>query len=106
MDLAAGAGISVAVIFIANSLTNTSVFGTASFSNPVQFNQSLIQPGAGSSASPASSLAQSSNIFRSLVKFFKNLFEVLRDMLTDEGRSYASGKMNEILSDTDFPEKE
>ena len=29
--------------------------------------------------------------------FFKNLLDGIRDMLTDEGRSYASGKLSEII---------
>ena len=37
--------------------------------------------------------------FNTIKEFFKNLFANLRDMLTDEGRSYASGRVSELLDD-------
>ncbi|HPJ21571.1 MAG TPA: hypothetical protein PLP30_00225 [Clostridia bacterium] len=120
-DVAAGVGISTVGIVIVNALTKTSVFGSASFNG--SFNPQAgpsVQPGSGASAgssagiastaqsASAASISQSAStasasggFIKSIGDFFKGLFEVLRDMLTDEGRSYASGKLTDILSETD-----
>lgn len=121
-DVAAGVGISTVGIVIVNALTKTSVFGSASFNG--SFNPQAgpsVQPGSGASggsgagiastaqSASAASVSQSAStasasggFLKSLGDFFKGLFEVLRDMLTDEGRSYASGKLTDILSETDL----
>lgn len=121
-DVAAGVGITTVGIVVVNALTNTSVFGSASFNgsfNPQASPAPSPPSGAGTSAGAASSAsaAQSATtastagqstvtsgggILKSMGDFFKGLFNVLRDMLTDEGRSYASGKVTDILSDTNI----
>jgi|GEM_PF-1261283 len=127
-DVAAGVGVSTVGIVVLNSLTNTTVFGSAPFNG--SFNPSAspsVQPGAGSGAtsgnvasaqgaasasiqSSASTMTQagnasisgSGNFVKLVGDFFKNLWETMRDMLTDEGRAYASGKMTDILAETDL----
>lgn len=110
VDLAGGVGIASIGIFFINTLTNTSVFGSASFSGDLSQTVSPnLHPETGASggmtsaaAGQSTATAGSNNIFSVLRKFVKNLFEVLRDMLTDEGRSFASGKITDILSETDL----
>ncbi len=146
VDVAAGIGLSTIGIVVANALTKTSVFGSASFNgsfDPTSAGPSGQSPSAGTGGSqapsgsggttagtggiasssaatgtgtsavgavqsaPASAGASGSagswgNIFRIIKEFFRNLFINLRDMLTDEGRSYASGKLAETLSETEF----
>lgn len=63
--------------------------------------------GAGASAAQAvptpqvsaniSGSASSGGFIGTIKDFFKNLLDGIRDMLTDEGRSYASGKLSEII---------
>ncbi len=123
-DVASGIGLSTIGIVVANALTKTSVFGSASFNG--SFDPTSASPGGqtpsvdlgGSSASAATgtgastaSVVQSSapatgasgatssggGFIGAIKDFFRNLFANLRDMLTDEGRSYASGKLSETL---------
>lgn len=100
-DVAAGVGITTAGIVVVNSLTNTSVFGSASFNSA--FNPQAapaVQP-----TTPSPQAVQGSGgggFVKSVGDFFKGLFEALRDMLTDEGRSFASGKVTDILQDSDL----
>ena len=122
-DVAAGVGISTIGIAVLNALTKTSVFGNASFNG--SFDPTSAAPGGqapsggtggtGSAAASGTGASASSTIptqpasasmagsgsgggLLSVVKdFFKNLFANLRDMLADEGRSYASGKLTENL---------
>jgi len=122
-DIAAGVGISTAGIVILNSLTNTTVFGSASFNGSFNPNAGpTVQPGVGSgatsgsaasasaavhgssaaTATQAGSASGSSGFFRIIGNFLRNLWESLRDMLTDEGRAYAGGKITEMLSETDI----
>jgi len=124
-DVAAGVGISTIGIAVLNALTKTSIFGNASFNG--SFDPTSAGPGGqapsggtggtgpaaasgtGASASSAiptqpssASMAGSGSgggIIGAIKDFFKSLFANLRDMLTDEGRSYAGGKLSESLED-------
>ena len=55
--------------------------------------------GAASASMSQGAAAGGSNFIKSIGDFFKGLFDVLRDMLTDEGRTYASGRLTDLLSD-------
>lgn len=93
-DVAAGVGVSTVGIAVANALTKTTVMGSASFTPPVNMQN----------ASMGNNIAQpvtetSRGFFSSIWRFIKNLLENLRDMLTDEGRSFASGKLSENIGD-------
>ncbi|MBN1624093.1 MAG: hypothetical protein JXN10_00330 [Clostridia bacterium] len=82
------------------SATTTGISGTSS---GISSAASTAQGSAASSLSQgAQASAGGSNLLKGISDFFKGLFEVLRDMLTDEGRSYASGKLTDILSEKDF----
>ena len=50
----------------------------------------------------AASASGGTGFLKFIGDFFKGLFDVLRDMLTDEGRSYASGKITDLLSDVNI----
>lgn len=99
-DVAAGVGISTVGIALVNALTKTSVLGSTSL------NMNVSAPNSAPSASaPVSQGIPSSgegSFFSVIGDFFKNLFSNLRDMFTDEGRSYASGKVSDFLDDADF----
>lgn len=101
-DVAAGVGISTIGIALANALTKTSVLGGTSI------NLNVTVPASPAPVTPAAPVAQqipsseTRNFFSAIGNFFKNLFANLRDMLTDEGRSYASGRVADFLDDTDF----
>ncbi len=97
-DVAAGVGLSTAGIAIANALTKTSIFGSASFNGTL----GPVAPGVPPSAPAPVNTSASSGFLGAIKNFIKNLFSGLRDMLTDEGRSYASGKMADFLEDTDI----
>lgn len=112
-DVAVGVGISTIGIVLVNSLTKTSLFGSASFNST--FNPSSPSPasvptggaatasGAGTTgAGTAASGSAGNGIVGVIKEFFKGLFDNLRDMLTDEGRSYASGKFSDILETTEI----
>lgn len=96
-DVAVGVALSTVGIFAVNAFSGTSIFGNASFNG--SFNPAT--PPAPAAPSPVSAATQSSGsgFIRTITDFFKNLFADLRDMLTDEGRSYASGRLEEILED-------
>ncbi|MBN2558716.1 MAG: hypothetical protein JXB33_08190 [Clostridia bacterium] len=153
-DVAVGVGITTVGIVILNSLTNTTLFGSAPFNstfNPAappssapaagstpsgsgaatgttgsapggtgsasagtgpasggsvqagtpsaSMGSVAAPPPAGGSVSAGSAAGSgSSGGFWGLIKdFFKNILVDLRDMLTDEGRSYASGKLTDVL---------
>lgn len=99
-EVAAGVGISTVGIAVANGLTKTSMLGSASFNVPAA------QAGqAARTASDAASNTRSyvnSGVLNSIKNFFKNLFANLRDMLTDEGRSFASGRISDFLEDAEI----
>ena len=97
-DVAAGVGLSTVGIAVANALTKTSIFGSASFSGAL----GPVAPSIPPSAPAPVSTSASSGFFGAIKNFIKNLFSGLRDMLTDEGRSYASGKMADFLEETDI----
>lgn len=109
-DVAAGVGISTIGIALANALTKTSVLGGTS----VNLNAAVPSAPTTHSASSVSvvqtSVTQQTpstgtrNFFSAAGNLFKNLFANLRDMLTDEGRSYASGRVADFLEDNDFTE--
>jgi len=96
-DVAAGVGISTVGIAAANALTKTSMLGSTSFN----INVSPATP-ASAASSQAASTSGGSGFFGTIINFFKNLFANLRDMLTDEGRSFASGRVSDFLEDTDL----
>lgn len=98
-DVAAGVGISTVGIAVANALTKTSVFGSASFNAAV--NPPLTAP-VPSAPAPQSASTGSGGFFGAIWDFFKNLLENLRDMFTDEGRSYASGRVSDFLEDAEI----
>lgn len=93
-DVAAGVGFTTVGVALANALTKTSIFGNASFNG--SFNPSAPAPPP-APASPAPANSSGGGFFGVIKDFFKNLFAQLREMLTDEGRSYASGKLSENL---------
>ena len=99
-EVAAGVGISTAGIAAANALTKTSILGSTSFNIP----NTPVSPVSASSVPtpPSSTQAGGSGFFNAIKDFFKNLFSNLRDMLTDEGRSFASGKVTDFLEDSDL----
>lgn len=102
-DVAAGVGITTAGIVVVNALTNTSVFGSAPLNT--SFNPQAapsVQPGSGATASQTRSASGGGGFIKSVGDFFKGLFEVLRDMMTDEGRAFASGKITDIIQDSDM----
>jgi hypothetical protein len=96
-DVAAGVGLSTAGIALANALTKTSVFGSVSFNATAA--PPVPTPAPAASATQSSATSQSSGFFNTIWDFLKRLFEHLRDMLTDEGRSYASGRLAETLGE-------
>ena len=98
-DVAAGVGISTVGIAVANALTKTSVFGSASFNTALNPSVAATAP---SAPAPQPSPTSSGGFFGAIWDFFKNLFENLRDMLTDEGRSYASGRVSDFLEDVEI----
>lgn len=109
-DVAAGVALSTIGIAAANALTNTSTFGGASFNGSFDptsaaSGSSVVSgttgaTGSAASTAGASSATGSSGGFVGVVKeFFIRLFGSLRDMLTDEGRSFASGKLSESLGE-------
>ena len=93
-DVAAGVGLTTVGVALANTLTKTSIFGNASFNG--SFNPSAPAPPP-TPTSPAPANSSGGGFFGVIKDFFKNLFDQLREMLTDEGRSYASGKLSENL---------
>lgn len=98
-DVAAGVGLSTAGIAVANALTKTSMFGS------VPFNTTFNPSAAATPNIPASQPAPASagsGFFTAIKNFFRNLLQNLRDMMTDEGRSYASGKLADFLEDTEI----
>ncbi|MCD6322552.1 MAG: hypothetical protein J7L77_05950 [Clostridiales bacterium] len=99
-EVAAGVGISTVGIAAANALTKTSILGSTSFNVP----NTPVSPVSASSVPTPSSSAQAggSGFFNAIKDFFKNLFSNLRDMLTDEGRSFASGKVTDFIEDSDL----
>ncbi len=103
-DVAAGIGLSTVGIFVVNSFTKTSVFGSTSFNT--SFNPAN-PPASPAVQAPSASVSSSGGgFFNSVGGFFKSLFETLKEMLTDEGRSYASGRLSEIIEKTDFTSSE
>jgi hypothetical protein len=94
-DVAVGVGVSTLGIVVLNSLSNTSVFGSTPFNS--SFNP-LSQPKPAAPSSPAGS---GGGFLNMIGRFFKSLFDTLKDMLTDEGRSYASGMITEIIDKHD-----
>lgn len=100
-DVAAGVGISTVGIALVNALTKTSVLG----GNSINLNVSSSASSTPSATAPVTQTVPSSdggNFFSVIGDFFKNLFSNLRDMFTDEGRSYASGKFSDFLEDSNF----
>lgn len=97
-DVAAGVGISTVGIALANALTKTSIFGSASFNAAV----SPTVPAPAAPTVQTVSTEPSKGFFGNIWNFFRNLFNNVKDMLTDEGRSYASGKLSDLLDDTDI----
>jgi len=93
-DVAVGVGASTLGIALINALTKTSPFGSTPFNITFNSNTPIINP------KPTPSAIGGSGILNAVKNFFKNLLKNLRDMLTDEGRSYASGKVSDILDDT------
>ncbi len=83
---------------MANAFSGTSVFGNASFNG--SFNPaSPPAPSAPTTGAAQPASGGSGGVFGVIKDFFKGLFANLREMLTDEGRSYASGKLSETLKD-------
>ncbi|MBN2853633.1 MAG: hypothetical protein JXQ23_12935 [Clostridia bacterium] len=99
-DVAAGVGISTVGIVLLNTLTKTSVSGAVSFnlSASTMAGTAPVQP---VPTQASASIADAGGFFSSVKKFFGNILMDLRDMLTDEGRSYASGKVSEIIEQTE-----
>lgn len=99
-DVAVGVGISSAGIVLINALTKTSLFGSVSLNstfNPLSGN---VSP---NTFAPKGTAVSGGSGFLNIIKsFFKSLFGNLRDMLTDEGRSYASGKLFDIIENTEI----
>ncbi|MCD6322553.1 MAG: hypothetical protein J7L77_05955 [Clostridiales bacterium] len=96
-DVAVGVGLSTVGIAVANAFSGTSIFGNASFNG--SFNPT--SPTAPSAPTPGAQPTPggSGGIIGTIKDFFKNLFANLREMLTDEGRSYANGKLTDTLKD-------
>lgn len=103
-DVAAGVAISTIGIFAVNAFTGTSIFGNASYNG--SFNPSAPPAPAAPTPPYAASGSSGGGFLGTISDFFKNLFADLRDMLTDEGRSYASGRLEELLEDTVQDESE
>ena len=100
VEVAAGVGISTVGIAAANALTKTSIFGSTSFNvttAPVTSASASSVP-----TPPVSAQAGGNGFFNVIKDFFKDLFTNLRDMLTDEGRSFASGKVTDFIEDTEL----
>jgi len=93
-DVAVGVSASTLGIALINALTKTSPFGSTPFNITFNSNAPIINP------KPTPSATGGSGILNAVKNFFKNLLKNLRDMLTDEGRSYASGKVSDVLDDT------
>jgi hypothetical protein len=92
-DVAVGIGISTFGAAVVNVLTKTSMSGAISLNLP-----SSAIPGPVPSAAPASStVSGSSGFFGALKKLFGSILKDLKDILTDEGRSYAGGKITEKI---------
>ncbi len=100
-DVAAGVGISTAGIAIANALTKTSIFGSASFNTTLTPQSAAAAPAAPTAPRPVQT-SSGGGFFGAIKDFFKNLFANLRDMMTDEGRSFASGKLSDFLEDAEM----
>lgn len=105
VEVAAGVGISTIGIAIINALTKTTTFGNASFngsfdpaSPPAAPTPTAPTPSAQAAAS-GSTGGSAGGFIGTLKNFFKGLFASLRDMLVDEGRSFASGKLSESLGE-------
>lgn len=99
-QVAVGIGISSISIVLLNSLTNTSVFGSTSFNMGSTLGGTTTQ----STSQAANQVAttgstQTTGFIDVIKKFFMKLFANLRDMLTDEGRSYASGRLSDTIED-------
>lgn len=104
-DVAAGVGISTVGIVLVNALTKTSLSGAVSFN----MSASTFSGAAPVHAAPTQASAQiadAGGFLGSIKKFFFNILNDLRDMLTDEGRSYASGKVSEIIEQTEKSDEE
>jgi len=93
-DVAVGVSVSTIVIALINALTKTSPFGSTPFNITFNPNAPIVSP------TPSPSATVGSGILNTVKNFFKGLLKNLRDMLTDEGRSYASGKVSDVLDDT------
>lgn len=100
VEVAAGVGISTVGIAAANALTKTSIMGSTSFN----VTASPVTPASASGVATPTTAVQtgSGGFFNAIKDFFKNLFSNLRDMLTDEGRSFASGKVSDFLEDVEL----
>ncbi|MDX1358144.1 MAG: hypothetical protein R3232_04885 [Clostridia bacterium] len=117
-DVAVGVGLSTIGFVVLNALTKTTPFGNTPYNSsfdptaPAKGGPSASASGgsgaaAASSATPSSATAgatgspgSGSAFFGAIKDFFRNLYMNLRDMLADEGRSYASGKLAEILGES------
>jgi hypothetical protein len=117
-DVAAGVGLSAIGIVVLNALTKTTPFGNTPYNgsfdptSPAKGGPAASASGgtgsaSASSASPsaatsgaAGSSGSGSAIMGAIKEFFRKLFMNLWDMLTDEGRSYASGKIAETLGES------
>ncbi len=99
-QVAVGVGISSISIVLLNSLTNTSVFGSTSFNMGSTLGGTAAQSTSQATTQVATTgSTQSTGFINVIKKFFMNLISNLRDMLTDEGRSYASGRLSEVIED-------
>lgn len=100
-QVAAGIGISSVSIVLLNTLTNTSVFGSTSFNMGATSAASTAAQSTSQAATQAATTGstQASGFINVIKKFFANLFSNLRDMLTDEGRSYASGRLTKVIKE-------
>lgn len=97
-DVAVGVGLSTVGIAVVNAFSGTSVFGNASFNG--SFNPtSPPAPSAPATGAAQSASGGSGGVIGVVKDFFKGLFANLREMLTDEGRSFAGGKLAETLED-------
>lgn len=88
-DVAVGVALSTLGIVLLNALTKTTVTGAVSFN---------LASSVHSTQTPAS--ADPLKNTKGVLNFFKNILLRLRDMLTDEGRSYASGKISKGIKQT------
>lgn len=99
-DVAAGVAISTVGIYAINVFSGTSIFGNASFNG--SFNPLSAQPSAAPSPPYTASGSSNGGFIGNAADLFKKFIVSLRDMLTDEGRSYASGKVSEHLTESAY----